>query len=145
MSSSSPVIGPAYLTDIGPIDSSIFNPGPVSANGQEYAHSFYLDPQCSGGIGPTTEFSFDLKRAYATLTGFVAESDDSRTVTEYQIDIIGDGKNIYSQRLKYGETLTVSADVKAVLNLEVKATLLTGTDAQCFFQGKSVFGDLAVR
>jgi hypothetical protein len=140
---------PVYLTDIGAIDSSLFKTEVLPANGQEYAHTFYLDPDC-GNAGmthevPSQQVDFDLKRAYATLTGSVAESDDSRTVSRYQIDLLDRGRSIWFHRLAYGQTLKFKVSVTTVLNLSVRATLLTGSDAQCFFQGKAVFGDLQVR
>jgi hypothetical protein len=45
----------------------------------------------------------------------------------------------------YGQTLNPKIGVKSVQNLEVRATLLTGSDEQCFFQGKVVYGDFKVQ
>ena len=144
-----PGSAPIFLADLGPVGASVFNAGVLPADGQEYAHSFYLDPDCGhGGITqepPIQELEFDLRRAYVALTGSVAESDDTRTVSRYQVDLFGDGRILFSKRLSYGQTLDLKVNVKSVLNLRVRATLLTGSDEQCFFQGKVVFGDLEVQ
>jgi hypothetical protein len=116
---------------------------PKSANGINYAHSVNAGPECSDPSATTT-ISYSLRRHYTRLLGKAAEADDSRSVTRYQIQLVGDGRILYTQRVVYGKTYSIDANVAGVLRLDLRTTLLSGSDAECFFQGTLVYGDIRV-
>jgi NPCBM/NEW2 domain-containing protein len=129
-----------YLSDLQPVD-GLPSTDPVEANGNTYAHTIDMYAQCDDPSA-TQNTDYILGRKYRILRGHVALADKSRAVTEYQVQLVGDGRILYTKRIRYGRTYTINVGIQRILRLSLRVTLLTGSDAQCFFQGDVIFGDL---
>ena len=130
-----------YLSDLPPAD-GLPATDPVQANGTTYAHTIDTYAECDDPSA-TKNVDYVLGRKYRTLHGYVALRDDNtRTVTIYQVQLVGDGRILYTHRVPYGKTYKIDVGIKGILRLSLRVTLLTGSGAECYFQGDVVFGDL---
>jgi hypothetical protein len=129
-----------YLADLEPVD-GITDTEPKPANGNTYAHTVTSNPECDDPSATDT-ISYNLGRRYNRLLGTVAEADDSRSVTRYQVQIVGDGRILYTQRIVFGKSYKINVDIARVLRLDLRTTLLSGSGAECYFQGTAVYGDI---
>jgi hypothetical protein len=138
--SSNPAVAPAYLSDMTPMEGSpIWDNRP--ADGQVSGHAIGENlPDCQT---TTQTLSYDLQRKYQWLDGTVAESDDSRSSTAYEVQIVTDDGHIaYTKRISYGHSYRIHIRVRGVLRVALRATLLTGTGEECYFQGSVVWKDI---
>lgn len=93
----------------------------MRANGELYSHGISIDPRYGGGA----TVGFDLSREFRVLVGEVGLSNDSPADAQMNIEVIGDGRQLFSETLTFGSTKELRVDVTQVLRLEV----LVSTDA----------------
>lgn len=109
-----------FLADLHAVQTTNYSPqtGTATTNGKTYVHGVSAEVDCGG---PTT-FQYDLGRHYQSFVATAGPSDDSGSSTLMQIDVVIDGRSVFSQRLALGQSAEIKVDVTGGLRLALTAT-----------------------
>lgn len=127
-----------YLADMEPVANSTFSgyaKGTQKANATTYTHGILLDPN-NGAQLSTLEY--DLSKQYRKLTGTLGMEDKSASASTGKVEIYGDGRQLFSQDIAFGQSVLVDVDVTDVLRLKITVAIVDG-------KGAVVFGDFAAQ
>jgi serine/threonine-protein kinase len=108
-----------FLADLEPVDQGYFGSGTgtMNLNGKTYVHAVYTDTGCSQAAA----LQYDLGRHYQVFDATVGLSDDSASEGALQIDVLLDGRSVFSGQASLGQPQQVQVDVTGGLRLEISA------------------------
>jgi hypothetical protein len=101
------------------VDRDLNIDGTVYANGIE---SGYLGYCGTNGPGTEQEVEYSINREYSRLSAVAGLSEESSPDLPVTLEIVGDGRSLWSETLIVGEPQTIDIDVTDVLRLQVVAT-----------------------
>ncbi|MEU7725176.1 NPCBM/NEW2 domain-containing protein [Streptomyces sp. NPDC040724] len=121
----SPVAEVAYLSEMQPVERNYDpTPGAASINGSDFPQSISF--QVHYAANPVNEVSYNIGRDWRYLAATVGVTDDSTSDTKLKMQAFADGRSVYEHVFSYGESNPVSLDVKGVLRLTFKVSLIGG-------------------
>jgi hypothetical protein len=126
-----------FLSTIDPVQySQGYEAKTASLNGKSYIHAITAYAYCN----QSSSLQYDLGRHYQRFTMTAGLSDDSGAGGVLQMDVILDGRTIFTQQSKLGEPVTVDVDVSGGLRLEISASRI---EPECGTTGNvyAVWGD----
>ncbi|WP_433310692.1 NPCBM/NEW2 domain-containing protein [Micromonospora chersina] len=128
-----------YLGEIDEVAGDIYA-AKLAVNGTTYPHAVYDSVSKCTSDGSA---EYDLGRQWDRLTAMVGVSDDSSDGVVVQFEVIADGRNIATRKLKLGQEARLDLSVKGVLRLKLKTSYLQGGDTtRCTRTlAKGVWGD----
>lgn len=111
------------VTTLSTVDySDAWNETDVSGNGQVFATALEFSPDPPNNDEDPLEpafLSFNLGRQMDRLEGTVALDDQGSTRGRLKLQVIGDGTEIAVREVGFGESQTLSVDVRGVLRLRL--------------------------
>lgn len=131
-----------YLSDkdtVGQEGAATFENGAQKANGANYAHSVTF----SSSRSSSATVEYDLSREYRRLVSAVALANDASSDAQYDVEILGDGRQLFSNTIVFGKTVNVKVDVTKVLRLKIVITDTSGITTNSY--PKVVFGDIRIQ
>jgi hypothetical protein len=128
----SDVSGDAALADVDPVSGSSWYTEPqLKIDGVVYDHAIYAQIGSCGGTTRQAEYSID--RQYGTLATVVGVTDASASDAPVKIEVLADGKAIWTGTVQVGAPKDVRLDVSDALRLEVRATQEFDASSTCVF------------
>ncbi|MCW2534258.1 MAG: protein kinase [Blastococcus sp.] len=127
-----------FLTSLTPVANSNYgqDTGTSALSGKTYVRALMLGTDCDR----PSVIQYDLGRHYRTFATSVGLQDDSYSDGVLQLDVLIDGRSIFSGTAKLGEPLPVEVDVSGGLRLELSAARI---DPGCRYDARvtAVWGD----
>lgn len=124
-----------YVDELDPVGSDRYSTGGVTLRGKQYTHGLHEDISCYSE-GRTT--AYNLGTHYQRLLATVGQADDASTSDKtLLVEIMGDQKRLWSQKVPFGSSVPIDIPVTGVLRLEIKVT-----SPECSDSGTTIaFGD----
>ena len=117
------VIGWSWLTDLIPsATENVFKAATMPINGDDYAHTLYVDRAFTTGF---TEFT--LGRDCTSLEATYGLSDRTETGGRAAISVSSDGVGVYSRTFDLGQSELVTTDVTGVYRIRLDFAQVAGT------------------
>jgi hypothetical protein len=126
-----------FLSTLEPVDyQGSYYVQTASLNGKSYVRAVTSQTVC----GTSSSLQYDLGRHFQKFTMTAGLSDDSSSDGVLQIDVILDGRSIFSQNSTLGAPVTVDVDVSGGLRLEISASRV---EQDCYYGDtvSAVWGD----
>jgi len=133
-----PVI--TYLSTVSTVEGEA-STGPASISGTTYTRSVSLG--LGGSSGSQRSAGYDLSRAYRRFRATVGLTDSADAHVQVKIEVLGDGRSLFSQTVGLGQAVPVDVDVTGVLRLTLSATVVTSSSS-CCAGSVAAFGDAAI-
>jgi Protein kinase domain/NPCBM/NEW2 domain/PASTA domain len=116
----------AFLADMAPVQISDQNiqTSTVTMNGVPYAHAISAALPCNNGSATTESYQYDLGRHFRNLTSKVGLTDDSDNTAHVLLEVVVDGRKVFSKTTTLGKPVALSVDVTGVLRLQIDATII---------------------
>lgn len=109
-----------FLADWSPVEGDA-STGTLALNGQQYVHALYWR---SYGSTASRSVQYDLGRHYRTFRALAGVGDESYSGVNERLEVIADGRIVWSGDFTLGQTAAVEVDVTGVLRLELRQTSL---------------------
>lgn len=129
-----------YLSDLEPVEGSGYASA-ASVSGQAYPHSVITTPSDYSDALPV-DVGYDLGRHYRRVKATVGLTDDAPSNAQVRVEILGDGRSLFSQTVGLGTAAPIDIDVTGVLRLTLSVALLNADDIECCSDTPVAWGDI---
>lgn len=130
-----------FLANMQPVSGQA-GTGSNNISGKPYAQSVSFGDINGNSAGNVYEAGYDLGRNYEQLTATAGLDDSSDSSAQIQMQIIGDGRTLFSQVVSLGQAVPVKLDVTSVLRLELTVSLVNPNSVQN--NSVAAFGNIEV-
>jgi NPCBM/NEW2 domain len=137
--------GPAavYLADLTALPDEAPVTEPEQMGGVFYAHAVSTS---SGGCARNQQniFSYVISRKYTRFRAVIGLDDQSADGVHVQIEVIADGRSLFSQTFTAGQTANVKRSITGVRELKLEQIYLGPNPDLCSESATAVWGDAEV-
>jgi len=92
--------------------------GAREGNGELYSRAMTVS--CSSWARNVAELEYDLSRDYQRIASTISLTNDSNSSGTAKVEVIGDGRIVASQQVKFGKTANFQAEITDVLRLTLR-------------------------
>lgn len=134
---------PQYLADLTPLPDEVPATDPVQMGGISYAHAVSTS---SGGCARNQQntFSYVINRKYTLFQATVGLDDQSIDGIGVQIEVIADGRTLFSRTFTAGQISHVKRSIAGVRELKLEQTYLGPDPNLCSSNATAVWGNAQV-
>jgi hypothetical protein len=129
----------SYLSEFDQVEGGA-SAGTAEISGESYTRSLFVTTY---DVGDTDTVGFDLSRSYQVFRATAGWTDDAPAQSVGRVEVLGDGRVLFTQDIAFGEAVPIEVDVTGVLRLTLSVSLLADDD-DCCNESYFAFGEAAV-